>query len=149
MRGIANKISFREETYRDSTEEIFEDMLPILEGIAEHLEQDLMDIKWKDLEFWSNDIIAIHAVAPISKTQQELGIDPTLHRTVTVGIPLEIVENGNLEDVRQFLIEAELAKNNLREDIIEASEYNGEEGITEEEWEAIQEAVNIPKDKMH
>ena len=142
MRGITEGLSLREEMYDDTTDEIFEHMEDILEAIADHLGHALPEMEWKDLELYESRVLAIHAIAPLSKKQKESGVDDTLRRNITIGIPIDIIENGNIDDVKEFLSSVETTEH------VSSSNTN-EDGITKEEWEAMKELSIIPKDKLH
>ena len=93
--SIADDLANRDTAYFVATTKIFTDILHILDGIVQYTELDEMRFDWKDIRVLGHVIvITVH----IRERETEVAL-----RKLDVGLPVEIVEHGDTQDVVDFL----------------------------------------------
>lgn len=134
MAKIAKLIAQREQEYIEATDLIFMALDHVLEGIIEYVGQSPEDFSWDGVSI-SRDLVIINARTAImddvatvlNKKTGEVMEMPTvnangerLQRSLTIGIPIEIAEDGTAKDIIEFLREMDAENHN--EELIEEQE---------------------------
>lgn len=145
--GIENEILYRDDSFAGATDELFESITEVLEGIAEHLEIDMVAIEWTAMKFDGGVVIMEMLADEYSVDDDgEIHFDisdegEVYQRKITVGIPAQIVDLNDKERVKLFLRDVE--KQREKEQQVEAVPNH----ISEEFDEASQHVYDLFKKK--
>lgn len=119
MPKVIDLIIEREKIYKENTNIIFEHMNNVIDGIVEYVGQDPKTFKWDTVAI-ANGLVVITARTDVleetTMVQNNLTGEITempsvtengerLQRSLTIGIPLELVEGASPGEIVDFLIE--------------------------------------------
>lgn len=106
--NILALLRIRDDDHLTQTDEIFEKIIPVLQGIADFVKISLKRIIWTNIKHHGNNILFIATVKPIEADKKS---NPDLENiSIQVALPPKLIDFGTTEQVVDFLNEIERAK---------------------------------------
>ena len=157
MTKIKDYFREREEQYDSYTAIILDEMSHVFDVIKDLLDEETAEfLEWKSTEMVGDHIIVLGVITyPIGhkiklKSGEMVTIDEDtqelLQRIVRLGIPAELIDNKDKEDIKKFL----LKNNSLFEDNFDKPELPKKDSVTEQQaQQMIWFAENVSKGKIN
>lgn len=94
--SIIDALSKRNFVFQRATNAIAKKIDFVFEAIIEYLEQNAMEVEWESIDI-SNDLLVVVAKLP----------GKTNHRVLSVGVPLDVVQQQSKDKVIEFFVSTE------------------------------------------